>query len=122
VVARGDEIWVLYPLYFDKSASRLEGRRVPKALSMENPRAEEIEFSLKSQGISCAVEMKPHPSRWNAGGGRVLVRQAKRAKGELMILAAKGMLKARQDGTAPPPVMRHERPAKAEAEEDADDE
>ncbi len=38
---------VIYPLYLDKSRSVNGGRRVPAALAVEKPQAEEIAMVLK---------------------------------------------------------------------------
>ena len=89
MVSKGDDIWVVYPLYFDISVSRKDGRRVPRSLALDNPRCEEIKASLDSLDISCAIEDKEHPSIWNKKQKRVLVRKTVNKAALLQLLAEK---------------------------------
>lgn len=53
---------VLYPLYFDKKASRAGGRKVPKELAVDTPDIEDIIQMLSYLKIPMVVEMnKRHP-------------------------------------------------------------
>ncbi|KAF1986386.1 signal recognition particle, SRP19 subunit [Aulographum hederae CBS 113979] len=73
----------LYPLYFDSSRTRAQGRRVGKELATENPLAHTIAQAVASCGMRVAFEPdKTHPKDWgnpgrvrvcmrNEGGGRV---------------------------------------------------
>jgi len=65
--------WVLWPLYFDADASRLEGRRVSKEMAVKNPTAEDILRAAGKMGLKAVKEEKAHPSRWWRKEGRVLV-------------------------------------------------
>jgi len=68
--------YILWPVYFDSRKTRKEGRRVPKKLSVENPRVEEIIKALEAMGIEGKIEKdKAYPRCWWEGGGRVLVRK-----------------------------------------------
>ena len=46
-----DEI-VLWPVYFDSTKTRSEGRRISKKLAMEKPRIDEIERAVEQMGFS----------------------------------------------------------------------
>ena len=48
MVSRGEDKYVVYPIYFDKSVSRLSGRRVPIKNAVDKPSLEDIS---KSGGI-----------------------------------------------------------------------
>ncbi|KAF2874222.1 signal recognition particle, SRP19 subunit [Massariosphaeria phaeospora] len=67
----------LYPLYFDKSRTRQEGRRVGAALAVENPLAREMADAAASLGLQPTLEPdKTHPRDWsNPGRIRVLLKQ-----------------------------------------------
>lgn len=67
----------LYPIYFDKSRTRAEGRRVGSELAVENPLAREMADAAASLGLKTVFEPdKIHPKDWaNPGRVRVLLRQ-----------------------------------------------
>lgn len=67
----------LYPLYFDSTKSRAEGRRVGKELAVKNPLAREVCDAVFGLGLELAFEAgKIHPKDWaNPGRVRVLVKQ-----------------------------------------------
>lgn len=63
----------LYPVYFDSSRSRAEGRRVGKELAVANPLASEIATAVASLGLQAMLDAwKRHPKDW-ANPGRVKV-------------------------------------------------
>ncbi|KAF1364473.1 signal recognition particle, SRP19 subunit [Lizonia empirigonia] len=66
----------LYPVYFDKSRTRAEGRRVGQDLAVENPLAREMADAAASLGLSTVFEPdKTHPKDWaNPGRVRVLLK------------------------------------------------
>jgi len=65
--------WVLWPIYFDVDASRLEGRKVSKELAIKNPTVDEIFKAAKKLGLNPIKEEKAYPKRWWRKEGRVLV-------------------------------------------------
>lgn len=73
----------IYPVYFDSTRSREQGRRVPKEDAVENPMAREIIEGLahigQTQGIPLQLVLEPmktHPKDWaNPGRVKVLVKQ-----------------------------------------------
>ncbi|KAK5662851.1 hypothetical protein OQA88_6262 [Cercophora sp. LCS_1] len=63
----------LYPLYFDATRSRAEGRRVSKSLAVENPLATEIVSACAALRLPAVFEAgKLHPKDW-ANPGRVKI-------------------------------------------------
>lgn len=63
----------LYPVYFDASRSRAEGRRVPASLAVKNPLAREIANACSRLVLPTLLEPdKIHPKDW-ANPGRVKV-------------------------------------------------
>ena len=73
----------IYPVYFDKTRSRDEGRRVKKEDAVENPLARGIVDALRHVGEELGVGLqivfepsKTHPKDWaNPGRVRVLVKE-----------------------------------------------
>ncbi|KAH7389913.1 signal recognition particle, SRP19 subunit [Pyrenochaeta sp. MPI-SDFR-AT-0127] len=72
----------LYPIYFDKSRTRAEGRRVGQELAVENPLAREMADAAANLGLRTVFEPdKTHPKDWsNPGRVRVLLKH----EGKLM--------------------------------------
>jgi signal recognition particle subunit SRP19 len=66
--------WIcLYPIYFDATRTRQEGRRVGKDLGVENPLARTIADAVAQTGLNVVFEPgKIHPKDW-ANPGRVRV-------------------------------------------------
>jgi signal recognition particle subunit SRP19 len=63
----------IYPIYFDATRSRAEGRRVGKKLAVKNPIAREIVAACSRLRIETLFEpLKTHPKDW-ANPGRVKV-------------------------------------------------
>lgn len=68
----------LYPVYFDKSRSRTEGRKVGAELAVENPLARDIVDAVQMLGLSAGFEPeKLHPKDWtNPGRVRVMLKDS----------------------------------------------
>lgn len=66
---------VLYPLYFDSSRTRSQGRRIGKDLAVPNPLAREVVEAVARLGLHVAFEpAKCHPKDWaNPGRCRVQI-------------------------------------------------
>ena len=63
----------IYPVYFDATRTRAEGRRVGKKLAVANPLAHDIAEVTQRLGLTTALEPgKTHPKDW-ANPGRVKV-------------------------------------------------
>jgi signal recognition particle subunit SRP19 len=74
MVSRGEDKYVIWPVYFDKSLSKLEGRKVPKKNAVEKPSIDDIAKAAKSLGLNPILEKNvAHPSRHWKNEGRVLI-------------------------------------------------
>ncbi|KAI1341828.1 signal recognition particle, SRP19 subunit [Xylariaceae sp. FL0016] len=72
---------MLYPVYFDATRSRAEGRRVPAALAVRNPLARDIASACASLHLQPVFEAhRTHPKDW-ANPGRVRVKLPKTKNG-----------------------------------------
>ena len=74
MVSRGEDKYVIYPIYFDKSVSRLNGRRISKKNAVDKPSIENISKAAKSLGLNPVLEKeKSHSSRHWKKDGRLLI-------------------------------------------------
>ena len=74
MVSRGEDKYVVYPIYFDKSVSKLAGRKISKKQSVEKPNIEDIGKAAKSLGLNPVLEKNvAYPSKPWKKDGRVLV-------------------------------------------------
>ncbi|KAK4188806.1 signal recognition particle subunit srp19 [Podospora australis] len=111
----------LYPVYFDASRSRAEGRRVSSSLAVMNPLAAEIVHACANLHIPTVLEAgKLHPKDWaNPGRVKVSLKDAPHIKNKhhLYILIAKHLkanpahdnapaLRVVVRGAPPPPELK----------------
>ena len=88
MVSRDDEKYVIWPIYFDKSISRLNGRKVSKKYAVEKPNIENIAKAAKSLGLHPILEKSAsHPSNPFKKDGRILV-DKKEAKSKILLQIA----------------------------------
>jgi signal recognition particle subunit SRP19 len=74
MVSKDENKYVIWPIYFDSSVSRLNGRKIAKKHAVEKPTAEAISKAAKSLGLHPILESDSrHPSRPWKKQGRVLV-------------------------------------------------
>lgn len=89
MVSKGDDTYVVYPIYFDRLVSRVKGRRVPKKYAVDKPTLENIAKAAKALGLSPIVEKNAaHPFRPWRKEGRVLIAK-KDTKTRLLVQIAK---------------------------------
>jgi signal recognition particle subunit SRP19 len=83
-----DDMFIIWPEYFNFNLSRAEGRRMPKALSVPSPNAEELFNVAKKLGLSPVLEKdRSYPGRWMDHSGRIKVPK-KYSKTEIMRMIA----------------------------------
>ena len=74
MVSRGEVKYVVWPIYFDKSVSRLAGRKVSRKQAVEKPNIDDIAKAAKSLKLNPVIEKDCfHPSRNWKKEGRVLI-------------------------------------------------
>ena len=89
MVSRGEDKYVIYPIYFDKSVSRINGRKVAKKHSVDKPTIENISKAAKSLGLNPVLEKdSSHSSRHWKKEGRILV-DKKSTKSKLLVQISK---------------------------------
>jgi len=88
MVSKNEDKYVVYPLYFDKTVSRSDGRKVAKKHAVEKPNIEVISKAAKSLGLHPVLEKdSSHPLRYWKKEGRVLI-DKKDAKSKLLVQIA----------------------------------
>lgn len=88
MVSRGEDKYVIWPVYFDKSASRLSGRKVAKKYAVEKPSIADIAKAAKSLGLNPVLEKSAaYPSHPFKKEGRILV-DKKDVKSKLLVQIA----------------------------------
>jgi signal recognition particle subunit SRP19 len=89
MVSKNEGKWVIWPVYFDKSASRLNGRRIPKKNAIDKPSLENIAKASKPLGIHPILEKNcSYPKKHWKKEGRLLVDQSE-SKSKLLLKIAK---------------------------------
>lgn len=74
MVSRDEDKYVIWPIYFDKSISRLNGRKISKKQAVDKPSLDEIKKAAKSLGLNPEIEENAsYPGRFWKKEGRVLV-------------------------------------------------
>jgi signal recognition particle subunit SRP19 len=65
---------VIWPIYFDSTKTRSEGRMVSVEESVASPTVDDVMAAALKAGIRPEIEMeKKHPSTWQASSGRIIV-------------------------------------------------
>lgn len=90
-MSRDRDYLVIWPAYFDSQRTRLEGRRVPRAVSVESPTIELVYEVCKELGLDPILEPNKRlpRSHWERSG-RILVKKVKK-KTDLLIEIAKAI-------------------------------
>lgn len=89
-----DDMYILWPEYFDSNLSRANGRRLPKPLCIPSPNAEELFSIAKKIGLSPIIENdKAFPSKWMDRKGRIKVPKKFNKTQTMLMVAEKLKLK-----------------------------
>ncbi len=85
MVSKDDKKIVLWPVYFDKTITRKNGRRLPKKYCVEKPTSEALVKAAQSLGLHPVFEKTAsHPKTGYKHDGRVLV-DKKSSKQKLLV-------------------------------------
>ena len=88
MVTRDENKYVIYPLYFDRTVSRLKGRKVAKKYAVEKPLLENIAKAAQSLKLNPIIEKNGiHSSTPWKKEGRILI-EKKGPKTQLLIQLA----------------------------------
>jgi signal recognition particle subunit SRP19 len=84
---------IIWPIYFDSSKSRKEGRRVPKNLAVQSPKIDELKQAADKLSLKNEVNLDAHFSKmpWIKTG--MLLIEKKEAKEKIIQKIAKQLMK-----------------------------
>ena len=88
---------IIWPAYFDQTRTRKQGRRVPKSLAVQSPKAEEITEAVRKLGLKPEVAAEAgYPKTPWAKTGKIMV-EKKGSKEQTIKKIAKQLLKIRSE-------------------------
>lgn len=89
--------FVIWPIYFDSTRSRSEGRAVSAGVAIENPNIDDIITAALKAGLKPEIEReKRHPKNWHESAGRILLPKAGPKSALLKRIAGSLKLKKRK--------------------------
>jgi signal recognition particle subunit SRP19 len=84
---------IIWPIYFDTSKTRKEGRRVPKNMAVQSPKIAEVKEAADKLGLANEIRLEAHfPKTHWAKSGMLLV-EKKEAKEKIIQKIAKQLVK-----------------------------
>jgi len=87
---------VLWPIYFDSTKSRNDGRRVGRRSALKSPALDELVAAARALNLNLEVEdSAAYPKSWWEKSGRVLVKNANFPKSSILRDIASKMKEAR---------------------------
>ncbi|OEU64126.1 MAG: hypothetical protein BA870_12170 [Desulfuromonadales bacterium C00003094] len=87
---------VLWPIYFDSTKSRNDGRRVGRRSAVKSPALDEIVAAARALNLDLEVEDSvAYPKSWWEKSGRVLVKNADAPKSSILRDVALNMKETR---------------------------
>ena len=84
---------IIWPIYFDTSKTRKEGRRVSKNIAVQSPKIDEIKQAADKLGLENEVNLNAHfpKNHWSKTG--MLLVEKKEAKEKIIQKLAKQLIK-----------------------------
>lgn len=87
--------FVIWPIYFDSTRSRSEGRMVPAEDAVSSPTIDDVITAALKAGLKPEIEReKRHPKTWHESSGRILV--AKKGPKSVVLKRIAGSLKGKK--------------------------
>ena len=84
---------IIWPIYFDATRTRKDGRRVPKSLAVQSPKIDELKLAVDRLGLRNEVRLEAHfPKRPWIKTGMLLV-EKKESKEKIMQKIAKQLIR-----------------------------
>jgi len=73
---------VLWPVYFDSTKTRLQGRRIPKGLAVTSPRLDELQKATERCGLQPEVfpDVKNPQAPWQKTGLILVLKSASKTQ------------------------------------------
>ena len=84
---------IIWPIYFDSSRTRKEGRRVPKNIAVQSPKIAEVKEAADKLGLKNELKLEAHfpKTHWSKTG--MLLVEKNEAKEKIIQKLAKQLVK-----------------------------
>ena len=84
---------IIWPIYFDSSRTRKEGRRVPKNMAVQSPKIAEVKEAADKLGLKNEIKLEAHfpKTHWSKTG--MLLVEKNEAKEKIIQKLAKQLVK-----------------------------
>ncbi len=84
---------IIWPIYFDSSRTRKEGRRVPKNMAVQSPKIAEVKEAADKLGLKNELKLEAHfpKTHWSKTG--MLLVEKNEAKEKIIQKLAKQLVK-----------------------------
>ena len=84
---------IIWPIYFDSSKTRKEGRRVPKNMAVQSPKIAEVKEAADKLGLKNELKLEAHfpKTHWSKTG--MLLVEKNEAKEKIIQKLAKQLVK-----------------------------
>jgi signal recognition particle subunit SRP19 len=92
---------IIWPVYFDSSKTRKEGRRVPKNLAVQSPKILELKEAVDRLGLKNEVNLEAHFTKMPWAKTGMLLVEKKEAKEKIIQKVAKQLLKIKSEPAKP---------------------
>jgi len=101
-----EEKAIIWPIYFDLSKTRKEGRRVPKNCAVQSPKILELKEAADKLGLKNEVNLETRfpKTPWVKGGSMIVAKQE--SKEVIIQKLAKQLGKIRNQQTSMQPAKR----------------
>jgi signal recognition particle subunit SRP19 len=94
---RKQEKAIIWPVYFDLTKTRKEGRRVPKSLAVQHPKIIEVKMAVEKLGLEHEFTSETgYPKAPWLKAGRIMV-EKQGSKEQVIVKIAKQLLKMRNE-------------------------
>lgn len=73
---------ILWPVYFDSTKTRTEGRKIPKSYAVQSPRIEELEKAVQRLGLQYQTVTNTAHSRepWRKTGSLIISKEGSKTQ------------------------------------------
>jgi signal recognition particle subunit SRP19 len=97
---------IIWPIYFDISKSRNEGRRVPKNQAVQSPKIAELKEAADKLGLENEVNLETRfpKTPWVKGGSMIVTKQE--PKEAIIEKLAKQLIKIKNQQASQQPIRR----------------
>jgi signal recognition particle subunit SRP19 len=84
---------IIWPVYFDSSRTRKEGRRIPKNMAVQSPKILEVKEAVDRLGLKNEVNLEAHFPKMPWAKTGMLFVEKKEAKEKIIQKIAKQLVK-----------------------------